>query len=45
MKKIDAVSVTAGSFFILILVFTLIFAGILFVNITIDIDAFAKKNS
>jgi peptidoglycan/xylan/chitin deacetylase (PgdA/CDA1 family) len=45
MRKIDAVSVTAGSFFILILVFTLIFAGTLFVNSGIDIDAFAKKNS
>lgn len=45
MRKIGAVSITAGSFFILILVFTLIFAGILFVNTTIDIDAFAKKNS
>ena len=45
MKKIRATSITAGSFLILTLVFTLIFAGILILNTTINIDAFAKKNS
>jgi peptidoglycan/xylan/chitin deacetylase (PgdA/CDA1 family) len=47
VKKIRATSsITAGSFLILTLVFTLIFAGILIVNTTIGIiDAFGKKNS
>jgi peptidoglycan/xylan/chitin deacetylase (PgdA/CDA1 family) len=45
VKKIGAASITAGSFLIVTLVSTLIFAGILFVNTTIGIDVFAKKNS
>jgi peptidoglycan/xylan/chitin deacetylase (PgdA/CDA1 family) len=45
MKKIGDANITAERFFNLTIVFTLIFAGVLIVNITIDVVAFAKKKS
>jgi peptidoglycan/xylan/chitin deacetylase (PgdA/CDA1 family) len=45
VKEIGGASITVGNFFILTVVFSLIFAGILIANTTIGIDAFAKKNS
>ena len=46
MKEVGgASSITARSFFILTLAFSLLFGCILNANTTIGIDAFAKKNS
>jgi hypothetical protein len=45
VKKAGGSSTSVWSFFILALVFSLIFGGILNANTTIGIDAFAKKSS
>ena len=45
MKKAGGSSTSVWSFFILTLIFSLIFGGILNTNATIGINAFAKKSS